>query len=86
MSGGFLIARVVQRKPFHRKQLVVTTNLVVSRNLPPAPNYCDTLSMYRYFFTRHVEPKYREAWRRLKLAQGVVIPGGFGNRGIEGKE
>merc|ERR1712032_413891 len=24
-------------------------------------------------------------WRKLKSAQGVLVPGGFGNRGIEGK-
>eukprot|EP00397_Hematodinium_sp_SG-2012_P017100 GEMP01017473.1.p1 GENE.GEMP01017473.1~~GEMP01017473.1.p1 ORF type:complete len:398 (+),score=53.77 GEMP01017473.1:900-2093(+) len=34
--------------------------------------------------TTQSEIKYVEAWRRLKSAQGVLIPGGFGNRGIEG--
>lgn len=28
---------------------------------------------------------YHESWKRLCGAQGIVVPGGFGNRGIEGK-
>jgi CTP synthase len=30
------------------------------------------------------DPKH-EAWETLKKSQGVVVPGGFGERGIEGK-
>jgi len=29
--------------------------------------------------------KYDTAWRRLKQVQGVLCPGGFGDRGVEGK-
>mmetsp|Transcript_75471 Transcript_75471/g.209665 ORF Transcript_75471/g.209665 Transcript_75471/m.209665 type:complete len:642 (+) Transcript_75471:63-1988(+) len=29
--------------------------------------------------------KYEAAWRNLKRADGVLVPGGFGDRGIEGK-
>jgi CTP synthase len=29
--------------------------------------------------------KYDSAWRRLKMVNGVLCPGGFGDRGIEGK-
>eukprot|EP00927_Polykrikos_kofoidii_P077269 TRINITY_DN74227_c0_g1_i1.p1 TRINITY_DN74227_c0_g1~~TRINITY_DN74227_c0_g1_i1.p1 ORF type:complete len:664 (+),score=109.76 TRINITY_DN74227_c0_g1_i1:75-1994(+) len=29
--------------------------------------------------------KYEAAWLRLKSADGVLVPGGFGDRGIEGK-
>ncbi|KAF8945763.1 CTP synthase ura7 [Haplosporangium gracile] len=29
--------------------------------------------------------KYHEAWRGLCSAQGILVPGGFGNRGVEGK-
>ncbi|KAL8613708.1 CTP synthase 1 [Nucella lapillus] len=29
--------------------------------------------------------KYHEAWRELVGANGILVPGGFGNRGIEGK-
>nr|CAG8515774.1 7089_t:CDS:10 [Entrophospora candida] len=29
--------------------------------------------------------KYQEAWKVLRSANGILIPGGFGNRGIEGK-
>jgi len=28
---------------------------------------------------------YEEAWRALRAAEGVLVPGGFGSRGIEGK-
>ncbi len=28
---------------------------------------------------------YHEAWRRLCECQGVLVPGGFGHRGVEGK-
>lgn len=29
--------------------------------------------------------KYHEAWGRLCTGQGILVPGGFGTRGIEGK-
>ncbi|KAG0315843.1 CTP synthase ura7 [Linnemannia gamsii] len=29
--------------------------------------------------------KYHEAWTDLCSAQGILVPGGFGNRGVEGK-
>lgn len=29
--------------------------------------------------------RYHEAWQKLCSADGVLVPGGFGNRGIEGK-
>lgn len=29
--------------------------------------------------------KHLEAWNTLKSVDGVVLPGGFGNRGVEGK-
>ncbi|KAF9113908.1 CTP synthase ura7 [Mortierella sp. AM989] len=36
--------------------------------------------------TRDSNPeKYTAAWRNLVGAQGIIVPGGFGNRGIEGK-
>ncbi|KAG0357400.1 CTP synthase [Gamsiella multidivaricata] len=36
--------------------------------------------------TRTVSPvKYHEAWHDLCSAQGILVPGGFGNRGVEGK-
>eukprot|EP00927_Polykrikos_kofoidii_P055305 TRINITY_DN49575_c0_g1_i1.p1 TRINITY_DN49575_c0_g1~~TRINITY_DN49575_c0_g1_i1.p1 ORF type:complete len:625 (-),score=109.13 TRINITY_DN49575_c0_g1_i1:99-1973(-) len=36
--------------------------------------------------TRQVESaRYDAAWRCLKATDGVLVPGGFGNRGIEGK-
>lgn len=35
---------------------------------------------------RHSHPEqYAEAWRKLRGAGGILVPGGFGGRGIEGK-
>nr|CAB3234414.1 CTP synthase 1 [Phallusia mammillata] len=28
---------------------------------------------------------YHEAWKKLCIADGILVPGGFGNRGVEGK-
>lgn len=34
---------------------------------------------------RDTEPtKYEEAWRKIRGANGVILPGGFGSRGVEG--
>jgi CTP synthase len=36
--------------------------------------------------TKQKDPvRYHEAWTQLCSCQGVLIPGGFGLRGIEGK-
>ncbi|ETW08541.1 CTP synthase [Aphanomyces invadans] len=36
--------------------------------------------------TRTAEPeKYAEAWAKLKGCAGIVVPGGFGDRGVDGK-
>ena len=36
--------------------------------------------------TRLLHPQqHRDAWEKLKSAQGILVPGGFGERGIEGK-
>ena len=32
-----------------------------------------------------VTEKHDEAWNLLKAADGILVPGGFGNRGVEGK-
>lgn len=29
--------------------------------------------------------EYHQAWHRLCMAEGILVPGGFGSRGIEGK-
>ena len=29
--------------------------------------------------------KYHEAWKRLCDSDGILVPGGFGERGVEGK-
>ncbi len=35
--------------------------------------------------SEELEQKNRRMWSRLKKVDGIVIPGGFGNRGVEGK-
>ena len=35
--------------------------------------------------TEKIEQKDEEEWEKLKKVAGVIVPGGFGNRGIEGK-
>eukprot|EP00747_Dinoflagellata_sp_TGD_P163533 gnl/TRDRNA2_/TRDRNA2_182293_c0_seq1.p1 gnl/TRDRNA2_/TRDRNA2_182293_c0~~gnl/TRDRNA2_/TRDRNA2_182293_c0_seq1.p1 ORF type:complete len:638 (+),score=112.44 gnl/TRDRNA2_/TRDRNA2_182293_c0_seq1:58-1971(+) len=36
--------------------------------------------------TERLDPKkWESAWKALKSADGILVPGGFGNRGIEGK-
>ena len=36
--------------------------------------------------TQKTKPvKYHEAWQKLCAADGVLVPGGFGSRGTEGK-
>ena len=29
--------------------------------------------------------EHEEAWERLRSAHGILVPGGFGSRGVEGK-
>lgn len=36
-------------------------------------------------FVPCVTQEYEEAWRKLRSANGILVPGGFGNRGVEGK-
>ena len=31
------------------------------------------------------QSKHEDAWDRLRAANGVLVPGGFGVRGVEGK-
>ena len=35
--------------------------------------------------TRPHVPAPKDSWEKIRLAQGVLVPGGFGGRGIEGK-
>nr|AAB31729.1 cytidine triphosphate synthetase, CTP synthetase, CTPase {EC 6.3.4.2} [Plasmodium falciparum, FCQ 27, Peptide Partial, 122 aa] [Plasmodium falciparum] len=43
----------------------------------------DTTSDEDYDKKRRI--KYEKAWETLKSVDGVLVPGGFGTRGIEGK-
>jgi CTP synthase len=52
-----------------------------------------TLCYLQYIEASDLEPdmqkenpvRYHEAWQQLCSANGILIPGGFGNRGVEGK-
>ena len=34
----------------------------------------------------HENPiRYHEAWQKVCVANGILVPGGFGSRGVEGK-
>ena len=35
--------------------------------------------------TEKIEENHEATWKKLKNCSGVIVPGGFGNRGIEGK-
>lgn len=38
-----------------------------------------------YIDSEKLEKKDKKEWKRLELCDGVIVPGGFGDRGIEGK-
>jgi len=40
---------------------------------------------WRYKQKKKKPKAYENAWRKLKCGDGILIPGGFGNRGTEGK-
>ena len=47
--------------------------------------YCNKKVNIEWIDTEKIEAKDEEEWTRLKAVAGVVVPGGFGNRGTEGK-
>ena len=47
-------------------------NFIDSENLQPSMQDADPV-------------KYYEAYQKLCSASGIIVPGGFGNRGVEGK-
>eukprot|EP01123_Difflugia_compressa_P003571 TRINITY_DN1470_c0_g2_i2.p1 TRINITY_DN1470_c0_g2~~TRINITY_DN1470_c0_g2_i2.p1 ORF type:complete len:574 (+),score=68.96 TRINITY_DN1470_c0_g2_i2:92-1813(+) len=67
--------------------------LSVIKGLNHASHFVGKKLSIEWVAASHLEPvskekhpeKYEEAWKRLKTADGILVPGGFGVRGIEGK-
>ncbi|CAF0760962.1 unnamed protein product [Didymodactylos carnosus] len=65
----------------------------VVKALNHAALYCNRKLILRFVHASDLEAntqkedpvKYHEAWQLLCGAQGILVPGGFGSRGIEGK-
>merc|ERR1719320_251249 len=61
--------------------------------LRAASNWCHHKLRIDWVESSHLEPQakkkkpklYEDAWRKLKSGNGILIPGGFGIRGTEGK-
>jgi len=67
--------------------------LSVIKGLNHASQYVGKRLFIEWIAATHLEPssktkrldKYEDAWKKLKSADGILVPGGFGERGIEGK-
>ncbi|MEK7548269.1 MAG: CTP synthase, partial [Patescibacteria group bacterium] len=40
---------------------------------------------HKWISSEKLEEKDKASWRQLKQAKGILVPGGFGTRGVEGK-
>lgn len=59
--------------------------LSVIEALKSASVFCGKKAEIVWVDSEKLEKKEKAAWDLLKSAAGIVVPGGFGNRGIEGK-
>jgi len=67
--------------------------LSVIKGLNHASQYVGKKLYIEWVAASHLEPaskekhpeKFEDAWKKLKSADGILVPGGFGVRGIEGK-
>mmetsp|Transcript_11492 Transcript_11492/g.39961 ORF Transcript_11492/g.39961 Transcript_11492/m.39961 type:complete len:562 (-) Transcript_11492:923-2608(-) len=67
--------------------------LSVIKSLTHASIACNRKLELKWIEASHLEPqhrgedpaKYDEAWATLKSVDGILVPGGFGERGVEGK-
>eukprot|EP01125_Pyxidicula_operculata_P008747 TRINITY_DN2908_c0_g1_i1.p1 TRINITY_DN2908_c0_g1~~TRINITY_DN2908_c0_g1_i1.p1 ORF type:complete len:496 (+),score=94.86 TRINITY_DN2908_c0_g1_i1:178-1488(+) len=67
--------------------------LSVIKGLQHSAYYVGKKLIIDWVNSSHLEPakkeknpaKYEEAWKLIKSAHGILVPGGFGNRGTEGK-
>ena len=47
--------------------------------------FCNRKIKIVWIDTEKIEEKDLEEWKKLKEVQGIIVPGGFGTRGMEGK-
>jgi CTP synthase len=75
--------------------IALTDNVHVKRELAlqHAAYFIETRVQIDWIEASNLEPqrkltdpeKYNESWKMLSEVQGILVPGGFGDRGIEGK-
>ncbi|EJT99277.1 CTP synthase, partial [Dacryopinax primogenitus] len=71
---------------------VTDSYMSVTKSLEHAALRCNRKLNLQYLESSHLEPatldvapaQYHDAWRTLVMADGVLVPGGFGDRGTEG--
>ncbi len=59
--------------------------LSVTRAIKTACYYLHRRPVLHWIDTEKIEEGDKEEWKRLKQCQAIVVPGGFGKRGVEGK-
>jgi CTP synthase len=75
--------------------ILIDNNIHVKREpaLQHAAYFIETRVQIDWIEASNLEPqrklidpeKYNESWKTLSEVQGILVPGGFGDRGIEGK-
>ncbi|KZO98562.1 CTP synthase [Calocera viscosa TUFC12733] len=71
---------------------VTDSYMSVTKSLEHAALRCNRKLKLQYLESSHLEPstldaapaQYHNAWRTLVMADGVLVPGGFGDRGTDG--
>ena len=59
--------------------------LSVMEAIKAASYYYNLKPHVTWIDTEKIEENHMGTWKKLKSCSGVIVPGGFGNRGIEGK-
>lgn len=59
--------------------------LSVMESIKAAAYHYDVKPVVSWIDTEKIETDNKLVWAQLKKCDGVIVPGGFGNRGIEGK-
>ena len=59
--------------------------LSIIKSLRHASIACEHMLDLQWVEATDLENNVEEAWDKVKNAQGIIVPGGFGNRGFEGK-
>lgn len=59
--------------------------LSVIESIKSAAVYCGRKAEVHWIDSEKLEKKNTDTWKDLKSCAGIIVPGGFGKRGIEGK-